>query len=86
MPGGLVRTGVDETSCRKGYKCMTAIVNHRTGAAVRCHDGHGKEVFGEFLSGLAEERRASIELVSADGARWVGEDLHLHSVKSESTE
>ena len=75
VPGGLVRTGVDEASHRRGCKYMTAIVNHGTGAAVRCHDGHGKEAFGEFLSGLAEERRASIELVSADGARWVGEAM-----------
>ena len=42
---------------------------------MQCHDGHGKEAFGEFLSGLAEERRASIELVSADGARWAGEAM-----------
>lgn len=72
---GLVRIGVDETSYRKGYKYMTVIVNHDTGAVVWCHDGHGKEVFGEFLSGLTEEQRASIELVSADGARWVDEAM-----------
>ena len=35
----------------------------------------GKEVFGEFLSGLTEKQRASIELVSADGARWVDEAM-----------
>ena len=75
VPGGLVRTGVDETSCRKGCKCMTAIVDHGTGAAVWCHDGHGKEAFGEFLPGLTEERRASIEPASADGARWAGEAM-----------
>lgn len=67
---GLVRIGVDETSYRKGHKYMTVIVDHDTGVVVWSHDGHGKEVFGEFLSGLTEERRASIELVSADGARW----------------
>ena len=75
VPGGLVRIGVDETSYRKGYKYMTVIVNHDTGAVVWCHDGDGKEVFGEFLSGLTEEQRASIELVSADGARWVDEAM-----------
>ena len=75
VPGGPVRIGVDETSCRKGCRCMAAIVDHGTEAAVRCHGGHGKEAFGEFLPGLAEEQRASIELVSADGARWAGEAM-----------
>ena len=72
---GLVRIGVDETSCRKGCKCMTVIANHGTGAAVRCHDGHGKEAFGEFLPGPTEEQRASIEPVGADGARWADEAM-----------
>lgn len=31
VPGGLVRTGVDEASHRRGCKHMTAIVNHDTG-------------------------------------------------------
>ena len=75
VPGGPVRIGVDGTSCRKGCKHMTVIVNHGTGAAVRCHDGHGKEAFGEFLPGPTEEQRASIGLVSADGAGWADEAM-----------
>ena len=35
VPGGLVRTGVDEASHRRGCKHMTAIVNHDTGAVLK---------------------------------------------------
>ena len=35
VPGGPVRIGVDEASCRKGCRCMAVIVDHGTGAAVR---------------------------------------------------
>ena len=72
---GLVRIGVDETSYRKGHKYMTVVVNHDTGAVVWCHDGHGKKVLDEFFRSLDEEDRAGIELVSADGARWVDSSM-----------
>lgn len=68
---GLVRIGVDETSYKKGHRYMTVVVNHDTGAVVWCHDGHGRKVLDAFFEQLGEEGRASIELVSADGARWV---------------
>ena len=72
---GLVRIGVDETSYRKGHRYMTVVVNHDTGAVVWCHDGHGRKVFDAFFERLTPEQRASIELVSADGARWVDEAM-----------
>lgn len=72
---GLIRIGVDETSYRKGRKYMTVVVNHDTGSVVWCHDGHGRRVFDAFFRLLTEEQRASIELVSADGARWVDEAM-----------
>lgn len=72
---GLVRIGVDETSYRKGHRYMTVVVNHDTGAVVWCHDGCGRKVFDAFFESLTEEQRASIELVSADGARWVDEAM-----------
>ena len=50
---------------------MTVVVNHDAGAVVWCHDGHGRMVFDAFFEQLGEEGRATIELVSADGARWV---------------
>ena len=72
---GLVRIGIDETSYKKGHKYMTVVVNHDTGAVVWCAKGHGKKVADAFFSQLTEEQRASIELVSADGARWVAEAM-----------
>lgn len=72
---GLVRMGVDETSYRKGHRYMTVVVNHDTGAVVWCHDGHGRKVFDAFFESLTPGQRASIELVSADGARWVDEAM-----------
>jgi transposase len=35
------------------------------------HDKHGKEVLKQFFELLSEEQRASIECVTADGARWI---------------
>ena len=72
---GLVRMGVDETSYRRGHRYMTVVVNHDTGAVVWCHDGHGRKVFDAFFESLTPGQRASIELVSADGARWVDEAM-----------
>ena len=72
---GLVRIGVDETSYRRGHRYMTVVVNQDTGAVVWCHDGHGRKVFDTFFERLGEEGRTSIELVSADGARWVDEAM-----------
>ena len=68
---GLRRIGVDETSYKKGRRYMTVVVNHDTGSVVWAHDGHGRKVFDAFFEEIGEEGRASIQLVSADGARWV---------------
>lgn len=72
---GLVRIGVDETSYKKGRKYLTVVVNHDTGAVVWCHKGHGRKVFDAFFEALSDEERASIQLVSADGARWVDDAM-----------
>ena len=36
---GLVNIGIDETSCRKGYKFVTVVVNHDTNTVVWVGDG-----------------------------------------------
>ena len=68
---GLRYLGIDETSYKKGHKYMTVVVNHETASVVWCQKGHGKEVLSRFFEQLTPEQRASIELVSADGARWI---------------
>ena len=68
---GLVRIGIDETSYRKGHRYVTVVVNHDTNTVVWAHDGHGKEIMELFFEELTEEQRASILLVSGDGARWI---------------
>ena len=70
---GLIRIGIDETSYKKGHKYLTVVVNHDTGAVVWCAAGHGRQVADAFFSGLTPEQRAGIELVSADGARWIAD-------------
>ena len=68
---GLVRIGIDETSYRKGHSYITVVVNHDTNTVVWAHKGHGREIIEMFFSELTEEQRASILLVSGDGARWI---------------
>ena len=70
---GLVRIGVDETSYKKGHKYLTVVVNHDTGKVVWVHVGFGKEVFSKFFREMTEEQRASIKVVSGDGAKWIDE-------------
>lgn len=70
---GLVRIGIDETSYKKGHKYMTVVLNHDTGRVVWCGKGHGKEVLESFFSQLTASQRASIEVVTADGARWIAD-------------
>lgn len=70
---GLVRIGIDETSYKKGHKYMTVVLNHDTGRVVWCAKGHGKEVLETFFSQLSDEQRASIEAITADGARWIAD-------------
>jgi len=69
----LVKIGIDETSYKKGHKYMTVVVNHENGALIWASKGHGKEVLTKFFRELTVEQRASIKLVSADGARWIAD-------------
>ena len=67
----LEEIGIDETSYKKGHKYMTVVINHKTGHLIWAKKGHGKEVLTEFFKELAEEQRANIKYVTADGARWI---------------
>ena len=67
----LRRIGIDETSYRKGHKYVTVVVDHDTDQVIWVGKGTGKEVLSSFFALLTQEQRESIELTSADGARWI---------------
>lgn len=68
---GLEEIGIDETSYRKGHSYITVVTNKLTSSVVWAAKGHGKEVLTQFFEALTPEQRASIKVVSADGARWI---------------
>ena len=68
---GLRRIGIDETSYKKGHKYITVVVDHDRGCLVWAHEGVGKDVLNLFLDELTREQRRAIEVVTADGARWI---------------
>lgn len=72
---GLVRIGIDETSYKKGHKYLTVIVDHDRGCVIWCAKGYGRGVLMEFLDLLSKEQRESIQVVTADGARWIAEAI-----------
>lgn len=80
---GLVNIGIDETSYRKGHKYMTIVVDHDTNTVIWCHDKHGIDVLSEFFELLTEEQRASIQCVSADGARWIASCVEKYCPNAE---
>ena len=68
---GLVNIGIDETSCRRGHKYITVVVNHDTNEVVWVADGHGRSVLERFYKELTDGQRAGIRVVTGDGARWI---------------
>ena len=75
---GLVRIGIDETSYRKGHSYITTVVNHDTNTVIWACKGHGKEVLDKFFAMLTPEQRASIEVVTGDGARCITDSCAEH--------
>ena len=67
----LKRIGIDETSYRKGHKYITVIVDHDRNQVIWVGKGTGKEVLSEFFTLLTQDQKENIELVSADGAKWI---------------
>ncbi|MBQ9316462.1 MAG: ISL3 family transposase [Atopobiaceae bacterium] len=68
---GLRRIGIDETSYKRGHRYLTVVVDHDRGRLVWAHEGYGKDVLSLFLDELTREQRRGIEVVTADGARWI---------------
>lgn len=71
MFDGLTAIGVDETSHRKGHTYITVVVDHERKRVIWTHDGYGKQVLDLFFEELTPEQRASIRIVTGDGARWI---------------
>lgn len=67
----LKRIGIDETSYKTGHKYMTVIVDHDTARLVWAHPGKGSATLELFFEQLTKEQRSSIEVITADGARWI---------------
>ena len=63
--------GIDETSHKKGHKYITTVVNHEKNEVVWVGIGKGYEVLSQFFDLLSDEQRASIKVVTADGADWI---------------
>ena len=46
-----------------------------TGSVVWVHDGHSRKVFDAFFEQISIKGREPIDLVSADGTRWVDDAI-----------
>ncbi|WP_223852232.1 ISL3 family transposase [Bifidobacterium myosotis] len=73
---GLHAIGVDETSYRKGHTYITVVVDHERRRVIWAHDGYGKDVFDLFFQQLTPGQRASIRVVTGDGAKWIDSCVH----------
>ena len=78
MFDGLRAIGVDGTGRGKGRAYITVIVGHGRGRVIWAHDGHGRQVPGLFFRQLTPERRASIRIVTGDGAGWIDSSVAGH--------
>jgi transposase len=68
---GLSRIGIDEISYKRGFKFVTVVINHDTGALVWAAPGRDRATLHTFFDELGAQRSAAITHVSADGAGWI---------------
>ncbi|WP_282944602.1 transposase [Bifidobacterium pullorum] len=83
MFDGLRAIGVDGTGRRKGRAYITVIVDHGRGRVIWAHDGHGRQVPGLFFRQLTPGRRASIRIVTGDGAGRIDSSVAEHRPNAE---
>ena len=83
MFDGLHAIGVDETGRRKGHAYITVIVDHGRGRVIWAHDGHGRQVPDLFFRQLTPGRRASIRIVTGDGAGRIDSSVAEHRPNAE---
>ena len=69
---GVRRIGIDETSYKRGHKYLMVVVDHDRGCLIWAAEGWSKDVLRRFLKDeLTREQRLGIEVVTADGCRWI---------------
>lgn len=69
---GVRGIGIDETSHKKGHRYLMVVVDHDRGCLIWAAGGWSKEELRRFLKEeLTREQRLSIEVVTADGYRWI---------------
>jgi transposase len=68
---GVTRIGIDEVSYRKGHRYLTVVIDHDTGRLLWAQPGRDEKTLRKFFESIGEERRAAIQLVSADAASWI---------------
>lgn len=68
---GLRRIGIDEISYKRGYRYLTVVVDHDTGALIWARPGRDDKTLESFFDLLGEDRCAAITHVSADAADWI---------------
>jgi transposase len=68
---GLRRIGIDEISYKRGFKFLTVVIDHDSGAVVWAAPGRDRATLAGFFDALGEQRCTLITHVSADGADWI---------------
>jgi transposase len=69
----LRRIGIDEISYKKGHRYLTVCVDHDTGRLIWAGVGREKATLSRFFDALGKDRSREIEVVTADGASWIGD-------------
>lgn len=69
---GIRRIGIDETSYKRGHRYLMVVVDHDRGRLIWAAEGWSKDVLRRFLKEeLTREQRLGVEVVTADGCRWI---------------
>jgi len=71
----LARIGIDEIAYRRNMKYLTVVVDHDTGTLVWAGEGRSRATLAAFFDRLGPDRSAQITHVSADGARYIEEEV-----------
>ena len=72
---GLRRIGIDEIAYRRNMKYLTVVVDHDTGLLVWAGEGRSRAALRPFFDQLGPDRCAQLTHVSADGARYIEEEV-----------